>query len=475
MASKIKKQVQDELLNVMELLDEGSTKYSLLESLYNQVEKLDNDKDIVNTVWANKDLPLRMFTTDELEMMPGFNNLLVGEPRMGLLGGEPKVVEKNLEKAFGKDWVSNFENIPYNQIALVAEKNGEDPDTLLYAMRDKATAKRREDIAHGRWDPNDPWYYNVANEIGGVALDLFGKRQQEAIERGEEPSYKDKLIDIAESGLQAVPYGMAARVLTGPAKKALVGALLSNAGGPFVTEALDAVAYDESNPGRDKFSWGDVGIGTGVNLMGSALLRGAALGLNRVGLKNNIMNWGTGETKAEIKKSIDDIEKEHIKKFLTSTDVLEPAGMKITNAQKATAQEIWNDPKAFNRRAYILEKLRKNVNPSKADKLAGIEELTPDEVLYIKNDPELSKFLNFDINFPGVPTGAELAAQEGIKNLITNKLGSYQQEQGKVFTKIPVVGARIQRTLDEEEEDERKRNLVNNILRQYKIDLLGGK
>lgn len=84
MASKVKKQVQEELLNTMTLLQEAgqenSAQFNILEGLYNKIDKYDDDKDIVNTVWANKDLPLRMFTTPDLEMMPNFNALLVGEP-----------------------------------------------------------------------------------------------------------------------------------------------------------------------------------------------------------------------------------------------------------------------------------------------------------------------------------------------------------------------------------------------------------
>ena len=139
MASKIKKQIQDEILNVATLLDDGSMKKSLLEGLYNQIAKYDDDKDIVNTVWANKDLPLRMFTNDELGMMPGLSNIIIGERY------DKKI---DYDKAFGKDWYKNTSEIPYNQIALVAAKQGRDPKQVIQEMTDEAIQKNRYDAAH---------------------------------------------------------------------------------------------------------------------------------------------------------------------------------------------------------------------------------------------------------------------------------------------------------------------------------------
>lgn len=502
MASKIKESVLKEIRELANRYEKDNTKRVLLNNLYTQIKNYDDDKDIVNTVWANKDLPLRMFTEPELKKMPSLNTLLIGEPQMGLLGGEPKVVEKKLEKAFGKDWVSNFENIPYNQIALVAEKNGEDPDTLLYAMRDKATAKRREDIAHGRWDSSEPVYKNIANEIGGVALDLFGKRQQEAIERGESPSVKDYGIDIAESALQAVPYGIASKALTGPVKQAIVGAILSNAGAPFATEGLDALAYDEPNP-RGKFSIKDAGLGTGVNLMGSALLRGAALGANRIGLKNNIMNWGTGNTRKEfmqdnLTKDLREVNNMKARNELfmerNAKDEALHTRMAGSNQKRLDAMTYEQQRDKLETRQDILEELDWRYNNNGARKAVygknNITErpsvlkdynpndyydmgLTDEQLKFMANDPVLSKYLNIDIasNYPSM---SKLMVEEGAKDLVTNKLGSYQQEQGKVWTKVPVVGSFIQKKLDEDEEEEIRRDRISNMLNRYKIDLLGG-
>ena len=490
MASKIKKQVQDELLNVMELLDEGSTKYNLLEGLYNQIDKYDNDKDIVNTVWANKDLPLRMFTVDELNMMPGFNNLLIGEPRTGKV---------DLEKSFGKDWVKNYENIPYNQIALVAEKNGVDPNELMYGMRDIATAQRRDDIAHGRWDPNDPWYKNVANEVGGVALDLFGKRQQEAIARGKDPSGQDYALDIGQSALEAVPYGRLAKLAKVPTIGNALAYTGSAAAAPVISEALDANLYDDSNP-RGKFDPYEVGVGIGTNIVGDALLRGGGAAANRVfggtaGTK--IMHLGEGESLTstlanDLKKVDHQLSNNELVMIHNKEGKGVGTGNYASNAQRAEALEAERNINKLKEEKRILEEVDYRYNGNKARDLAygkGQHSnrpehirnqnreragLTDSQIRMMTNDPVLSKYLNLDVS-KGL-TERQLMEEAALRTLITNKYGSLQNEQGKALTRLPFgLGGIAQKAYDEYQKDEERRKLEEELYNQYKLDLLGGR
>lgn len=221
MASKIKQNILAELKEAYDNLPESSMKSKLLEGLINSVAKLDDDKAIVNTIWANKDLPLRMFTTDELKLMPSFNTLLIGEPYKDKI---------DLDKAFGKDWYKNTAGIPYNKIALVAAKEGRSPNTVLNEITEEATKRNRYDIAH--------------EGVLGTVLPFIAKRTQEAIERGETPSGWDVGLDVGETALQAVPYGRAAGFIGNKAGKFLLSKLLSNATAPVLTEAADAAVYD---------------------------------------------------------------------------------------------------------------------------------------------------------------------------------------------------------------------------------------
>jgi len=464
MASKIKKQVQDELLNVMELLDEGSTKRALLEGLYNKIDTYDNDKDIINLVWANKDLPLRMFTTDELEMMPGFNNLLVGEPRTGKV---------NVEKSFGKDWVANFEHIPYNQIALVAEKNGVNPKELMNYMRDEATAQRRKEIAN--------------EGVLGTVMPFVAKRTQEAIERGETPSVADVGLDLGQTVLEATPYGRVAKFVTNPVARTLIGGVVSNTAAPLLTETADALVYDDDNA-RGQFSATDVGAGALTNTMGANFLRLAGAGLNKVGadkVSAVLMNLGNRESRKDAANTIQQMMDEQgamseIAKMFWDIEknTFKPEFNKLPNELKAKVLSYMDNADANAVREVILDKLHKANPVTKGQKLAYKDyqpEFLDDEIRYMMKDPQLSKYLSGDYNLYKLPSEARLAAEESAKNLLTNKLGSYQQEQGKAFTRIPFgLGRAIQNYIDEKAAEEEERKLIDDLYTKYKFDILGG-
>ena len=123
----------------------------------------------------------------------------------------------------------------------------------------------------------------IPAQIGGFAASVFRPREWEAYERGEEPTWKDYLGDIAETGLMAVPgtsyVGGASRVIgavpkVGPkvanviAKNRAIANILGNAVAPVTGEALDAAMYGEGDPNieRQDFSAMDALIGTLTNM-----------------------------------------------------------------------------------------------------------------------------------------------------------------------------------------------------------------
>ena len=199
MASKIKEKILDELLEMRNLTD-SETKQGLLDGLADRIDKLDDDRDIRNLIWANRDLPLRMFTGDDFSVMPS-----IGE----IMTSNPPSENFNYEKEFGKDWKYKFNDIPVSKIQFIADKNGLDWKEVLNDMANKAGMQTKEDIAHGRWDPNLSVGENIKQEIGGSLLSLFGRRQQEAIARGEDPTAKDVAGDVVENGMYAIPWGRA--------------------------------------------------------------------------------------------------------------------------------------------------------------------------------------------------------------------------------------------------------------------------
>lgn len=485
MASKVKKQVQEELLNTMTLLQEAgqenSVQFNLLEGLYNKINAFDDDKDVVNTVWANKDLPLRMFTTPDLEMMPNFNALLVGEPYKDKI---------DKDKYFGKDWHKGINDIPYNKIALVAAKEGRSPNTVLNEMTEEATKRNRYDIAH--------------EGVPGALMSIFTPRRQEAIARGEDPSWTDTGLDVGETALQAVPYGRAAGFIGNKAGKFLLSRLLSNATAPVLTETADAAAYDSTNT-RGNFNWADVAAGAGTNVMGESFLKLGGGFLNRIGADKTgqkLMHLGEGETLTQsLAKDLKDVNKLESRNSLLMNRNAKGEALSTntagSNQQRIDAINYEKNRDALENRKQILEEIDFRYNGNKArdkvygkgnhstvpDNLRGFENdwqpdefgaLTDEQLKTMANDPVLQKYINVDKNI--WPKESQYMKEEALKNLITNKLGNYQQEQGKAFTRIPFgLGAMLQRAYDERIAEEERRKAEEDILNEYRIDLFGGK
>lgn len=463
MASKIKKKVLEELQKTKNILRkaglEETAKYALLEGLYNQIDKQESDTDVVNTVWANKDLPLRMFTEDEFSLMPGMKELMIGEPRTG---------EVNLDKSFGPDWKERFNEIPYNHIALVAEKNGVDPKLLLNTMRDEKIMSDRKEIAHG--GPT------------GLLLSVFGRRQQEAIERGEDPSLKDYAGDIGEGAIYAIPYGRAAAPIKNLVARRLAAGTASVVAPPVAAEAMDNVMYDDKNP-RGDFSVGDVGSGIATNLIVPRVLRGAGRVGKVVGVDNRLATLAEGQTAKEIAQ--------------------EAAAKLKAPSNIATAEErkFWAD---FNKQPYSIKSVMlKDESRNNIVKLAGEKGNTLEEKavnymkkkkvnpsthfvdengrIYEKLDPEQGAASTglmevYDKIFSGVESGKtvrELAGEEALKNLLSNKFGDQYAEGNSVISKLPIVGNVLQNKINTSEEVEKELQKRREIEEKYKF-MFGG-
>jgi len=465
MASKIKKKLTDEIWSEMTPYrksgDTDNMYYKLLENLYDSVDVLDSDEEIVNTVWANRDLPLRMFTVKDLEKMPSLKELLIGEPRTGKV---------DLDKSFGKDWREHFNEIPITQIDLVAEKNGVSRDKLLSKMHDEVVKKQRYDIAH--------------EGVLGKSMSILTPRIQEAVERGESPSGKDIAGDVIETGLYAVPYGRIAGAGASLARGALIRGVASNVAPPLLNEASDAIMYDESNP-RGNFSPTDIAVGTGTNIVVPQLLRRAGTFLERGGLPGKALStFGEGVSPREFAdQKLKDMA--FPKNLATQEDriaasTFNKSSMPVRNVILDDKKKILNI--ATQKGNTIEEKAANYIRSNGKDPKSHF--VTETGKIYEKWDPNQSTASNglhevYDGLLSGIETstksGKRLAAEEALKNFSTNKFGDTYAESNKPLGRIPIIGNSIQSYIDEANKEEERRKLEEEIERQYQIDLIFGR
>lgn len=456
MASKIKKQIQDEIFKNYKYFT--PTQQALLQGIYDKIDTLDNDTDVVNTVWANRDLPLRMITqTDLSEMLPGLSNLMIGEPRTG---------EVNLEKSFGKDWKDRFNDIPYNHIALVAEKNGVDPKVLLNTMRDEKIKSDRKEIAES--GPT------------GLLLSVFGRRQQEAIERGEDPSMKDYAGDIGESALYAIPYGRAATPIKNLVARRLAAGTASVVAPPVASEVMDNVMYDENNP-RGEFSKEDIGSGIATNLIVPRVLRGAGRMAKQFGLDRGLSTIGQGQTAKEMMQ-------EASKGLRIPTNLSTQAEREAAaafNKQPISIRNVMLDEgkglnKVMNAKGSTVEE--KAVNFMKANKKdPSTHFVTETGKIYEKWDPNqgaASAGLTevYDKVLTGVEnakTVRQLAEEEAFLNLASNKFGDQYAEGNNVLAKVPIIGNVLQKKINTDDALEKELQKRREIEEKYKF-MFGG-
>lgn len=472
--------------------------------LYNAVDKIDNDVDVANYLASNRAYFSKTFKTKDLEGMPEFRKAIYSDVKSGIV---------DLDKEFGKDWDKNFANIPYDEIVFHAEKQGVNPKELMNTMAKEATARERKRIAHGEWNPNESLGSNIINEIGGTALSLFGRRQQEAIERGEDPSAKDYAGDIVEQGLYMIPYG---RALTGLTKGGRIANILSgvasNTVAPVATELYDKQVYDETNP-RGKFSGADVAGGTAVNLTAPWLLRGSLLGLGKLfGNKGIAKNWVSYANSPSVKEVADEIN-EPYKKFSPS-NTNNPSVSKAER-QAAREMETLNANNSDSYAAYINDvyyKIAKEPGATLQDKANNFLKrfngkykfILPDGNVAVANNTEdlvnqisqagaqipielsqqafkevptiSEEFVKNWDNTPfsateGAKSNAKLAGEEAVKNYLTNEYGSVGYTQQSPYTRIPFVGQQLDAYMKAKAKEEEEEKIKQDIYDRWRIIL----
>lgn len=278
----------------------------LLKGMAEQIKNM-SDTDVKEYIYNQRQYLNQMLPGKAIESIPDLQEYMTIPPKYG-------VKNTDYGKMFNDpDILDKLNEYSFRDIEYIARKNGMTGKELLKDLTDAKIAKDRNLVAHGgRWrDVLDTDKYNslkdnpIASNVGGSLLTLFGRRQQEAIARGEEPSKKDIAGDVGEGLLYAAPLGRIAQPISIPAKMAYSG--VTAAAVPHITEAYDAAVYDDKNNPRSEYSEADALVGTGVNLVAPFAIRELGEGVGRMTNSPTITKiWG----QLAEGKSADDVIKE---------------------------------------------------------------------------------------------------------------------------------------------------------------------
>lgn len=264
----------------------------LLKGMTEQIKDM-SDKDVREYIYNQRQYLNQMLPGKAIESIPDLQEYMTVQPNYG-------VKNTNYAKMFNDpDILDKLNEYSFRDIDYIARKNGMSGKELLKDLNDAKIAKDRNLIAHGgRWrdvldaDKYNSWDDNpIASNVGGSLLTVFGRRQQEAIERGEEPELEDIAGDVGEGLLYATPLGRVAQPISIPAKLAYSG--ITAAAVPHITEAYDAAVYDDKDNPRSEYSEADALVGTGVNLVAPYGIRRVGQGIGRVTNSPKISKiWG---------------------------------------------------------------------------------------------------------------------------------------------------------------------------------------
>jgi len=462
MATISREKLKDELLESASLWKKGSPEET---TLLKMVENIDNLSDDELKMWSyvNHDVVSKLLPhNSELWKMSN--------------GSEPNWVSEplDLEKMFNNDGIlDEWMSLPSSVIKNVAESNGIPYKTLLKELEKQSTIKGREDAMLGT---------NTLQKV-------FTPRTYEARMRGEDDSAKDIGLDVLENLAYMIPYGRIAGMIP------KVGAFLKGLGGfgrgltyttenainPALFETVDAVAYDDENNDRSKFSTGDIVQGTGVNMGAPILMKGIPASISRMmggsgrpdrGLLNKFFDWGDGKTAKEIANEVRDSYKTLEKNRQKEKDLL---GSLTQEEYKALESSV-DIPVEY---TDILPKIAEQKGKNFAEKFENfMKKATDSEKKLISNNPDAKKELldlyrNSDYSkVEDGKTARELYEEILSKNWATNKYGDNGYDQSKVST-VPAVGYLVNK-INEKEKSDLKKKEKEDATNRYKIRFMLG-
>ena len=458
----------------------------LLKGMTEQIKNM-SDTDVKEYIYNQRQYLNQMLPGKAIESIPDLQEYMTVQPNYG-------VKNTNYAKMFNDpDILDKLNEYSFRDIDYIARKNGMTGKELLKDLTDAKIAKDRNLVAHGgRWrDVLDTDKYNsltdnpITSNIGGSLLTLFGRRQQEAIARGEEPSKKDIVGDVGEGLLYAAPLGRIAQPISIPAKMTYSG--VTAAAVPHITELYDAAVYDDKNNPRSEYSEADALVGTGVNLVAPFAIRELGEGVGRMTNSPTITKiWGQlaegksaddvikeaeavrnriGKNRSRIEQpgTVGDLTPAYYKEAATAgelTSSKENKLMKSLSKEQGVTTPNQQALKAAIKDPYILNnenitiykksgKVKYNPELSNVDKYSPAEWTTLVKAMNNKEKPylwhgerkqvpdmkDIKAALNpeFVKNYQNSPyatsmflkSGRELTGEDAIKNYLTNQFGNF--------------------------------------------------
>lgn len=196
------------------------------------------------------------------------------------------------------------------------------------AFQEASIDKMNDDIRVGRIMAlsGEAEGQGIPEKVGGMAMKFFTPRRYEAFAEGRNPTWKDNLGDIAETGMMSVPAGQYARILGAVPKvgKILAGNravtnVFGNAVAPFASEVMDAAMRgdDDPNTERQDFSLGDALMGMATNLGVNFGLARSGGGAGRVAT-GELSRSGEGGIMRKVREQIGDFGKTRAERGLAA-------------------------------------------------------------------------------------------------------------------------------------------------------------
>lgn len=430
--------------------------------------------------------------TVEAKGMPTFSKALHTEPAWG------KEKTLDMKKMFGENALDEWMKVPWADIKYMAEQYDMDPMVLAKELREQGGKERRRKIAHG--EDLGGWFASpasFAHNLGGSIMTLLAPRAQEAIERGEDPEFKDYALDALQNAaytLVKIPgSGKALSAIQKSAPKVgaminstggkLAGGLASNARNPILMEVADDIAYDDEENARSDASLSDVITGTGVNVLAPILTKGVGMKLSSLnqgfGKKDRTIgkmleNWGEGETPAEIADKIHydwlkGQEKQALEKVLPGSLSQEtwknlPGARKLSLYEDRILRGIASQPGKNFREKFA--KFEKTLSPTEKEHLKfkySIEDLV---ALYRESGYPIAE---------GAKTATQRQMEQGSAGFLVNELGDnvYSDNKSRIGVMLPYIGEALEALEEKQAEDEYNRNKRKAFERWGNINFLG--
>lgn len=418
---------------IQSIKSSGYKDVPLLKGMSEQIKGM-SDKDLKEYIYNQRAYLNQSLTDKQIKAIDGLQEYLAISPDYG----EKRT---NYDEMFKeKDILDKMDELSFRDIDFIARKNGMTGKELIHDMTNAKIARDRENIAHGRWRKDASIPENIANEIGGTALTLFGRRQQEAIARGEDPSLKDYAGDISEQVAYAAPLGRIARPISTLAKAGY--GLGTAAAVPHLSELYDSIVYDD-NP-RGNFSEVDALLGTGVNLAAPYLIRGVGKQVGRYTSPKITKSWG----ELAEGKTADDIVNE-VKEKYNPLRIQDADNPDVPGNVRKKAQE-WKsltntDPALYTATAQqrpLIYDIAKEKGKSLGEKAKNyVKKNYPEGYTMLDVDvgtnAETPEDLYNAIKSAGLSSNPELtAAVNGIGKFMPEIRGSYEADPNVVSTRL---------------------------------------